>query len=507
MPHPDPSGPFARRLAGILLHPTSLPGAGACGELGAEAFRFVDFLADAGIGVWQMLPLGPTHADRSPYQCTSVHAGNPRLISLQGLRECGWLEDTAEPAADPATDERARADRLRAAFAGFQRRGDAQAQAAFAAFRQTHGWWLNDFALYEALRREQQQRGWFHWPHDLRDRLPEALDAARHRLAAAIDQVCFDQFVFFRQWHALRAYANARGVRLFGDVPIFVAYDSADVWACRDCFRLDAEGRMEVVAGVPPDYFSATGQRWGNPHYRWDVLEADGFRWWIERMRTQRELFDLIRIDHFRGFEAHWEIPATAETAIDGRWVEAPGERLFRALQDSLADLPLVAEDLGIITPEVDALRQRFGLPGMKILQFAFGGDAGNPYLPHNHDRLSVVYTGTHDNDTTLGWYAHLAEDARGHLHAYLGHPAEALPWPLIRAALASVAVLAVVPWQDALALGSEHRMNTPGVAEGNWRWRFDWGQVPEGLAARLRGLVTLYGRVPEDASDTSGVS
>lgn len=489
MPHH--AGPFAQRQAGILLHPTSLPGTGACGDLGAEAFRFVDFLASAGIGVWQMLPLGPTHADRSPYQCTSVHAGNPRLISLQRLREWGWLEGDAVV----ESDERARADQLRAAFAGYQRSAGAAEQAAFADFRHTHGHWLNDFALYEALRGEQNHRGWFDWPQPLRDRAPEALDAARHRLAASVDQVCFDQFVFFRQWHELRDYANERGVRLFGDVPIFVAYDSADVWACRDCFRLDAEGRMEVVAGVPPDYFSETGQRWGNPHYRWEHIEADGFRWWIERMRTQRELFDLIRIDHFRGFEAHWEIPASAETAIDGQWVKAPGERLFRALQDSFHDLPLVAEDLGIITPEVDALRTRFGLPGMKILQFAFGGGAENPYLPHNHERLSVVYTGTHDNDTTVGWYAGLDDHARARIHEYLGHPAEAMPWSLIRAAFASVAVLAVVPMQDALALDSEHRMNTPGVTEGNWGWRFDWWQVPEGLAERLRELAALYGR------------
>jgi 4-alpha-glucanotransferase len=489
MPHH--SGPFAKRQAGILLHPTSLPGAGACGDLGTEAFRFVDFLAAAGIGVWQMLPLGPTHADRSPYQCTSVHAGNPRLISLQRLREWGWLEGDAVVEAD----ERARADQMRAAFAGFQRSADAAEQATFADFRQIHGHWLNDFALYAALREEQNHRGWFDWPQPLRDRLPEALDAARHRLAAAIDQVCFDQFMFFRQWHALRDYANERGVRLFGDVPIFVAYDSADVWARRDCFRLDAEGRMEVVAGVPPDYFSATGQRWGNPHYRWEHIEADGFRWWIERMRTQRELFDLIRIDHFRGFEAHWEIPAHAETAIDGWWAQAPGERLFRALQDSFHDLPLVAEDLGIITSEVDALRIRFGLPGMKILQFAFGGGAENPYLPHNHEWLTVVYTGTHDNDTTLGWYAGLDDHTRAHIHEYLGHPAEAMPWSLIRAAFASVAVLAVVPMQDVLALDSEHRMNTPGVTEGNWGWRFAWEQVPEELAERLRGLVALYSR------------
>jgi len=284
-------------------------------------------------------------------------------------------------------------------------------------------------------------------------------------------------------------------VLLFGDVPIFVAYDSAEVWAQREYFCVDGEGRLEVVAGVPPDYFSATGQRWGNPHYHWERLEADGFRWWIERLSTQRELFDLIRIDHFRGFEAYWEIAASAETAIDGRWVKAPGERLFQALLDSFHDLPLVAEDLGVITAEVDALRLQFGLPGMKILQFAFGSDAHNPYLPHKHERLSVAYTGTHDNDTTLGWFHSLDDTTRAHLQEYLGFPAEPMPWPLIRATLASVAVLAVIPLQDVLALDSAHRMNTPGVAEGNWRWRFSWEQVPEDLAERLRHLVQLYER------------
>lgn len=489
-------GPFAERRAGILLHPTSLPGRGGCGELGAEAFYFVDFLAGAGIRVWQMLPLGPTHADGSPYQCTSVHAGNPDLISLQRLVDWGWLgPDEAPGDATRGCDHSLRHDRLRAAYQGFQANATEYDQAQYADFLHAHSAWLDDFALYAALRAEQDNRAWSEWPQPLRDREPAAMAAARRRLAAAIEDIAFTQFLFFKQWHALRDYANGCGVLLFGDVPIFVAYDSADVWAHREAFRLDAEGQMEVVAGVPPDYFSATGQRWGNPHYRWDRIEQDGFRWWIERMRTQRELFDLIRIDHFRGFEAHWEIAASAETAVDGRWVKAPGERLFEALRANLHGLPLVAEDLGIITPEVDALRLRFGLPGMKVLQFAFGGDADNPYLPHNHERLSVAYTGTHDNDTTLGWYAQLDEATREHLHHYLGHPGENMPWPLIRAALASVAVLAILPLQDVLELDSDHRMNKPGVAEGNWRWRFRWEQVPEDLATRLREMVALYGR------------
>ncbi|MFA7592102.1 MAG: 4-alpha-glucanotransferase [Thiohalobacteraceae bacterium] len=488
----EEASPFTCRRAGILLHPTSFPDS-ATGALGVEARRFVDFLAAAGVSVWQMLPLGPTHADCSPYQCTSVHAGNPRLICLHGLVERGWLGSVAAPPVELSAAWQAA--RLRAAYAGFGERAQADDRRALEAFIDQHCTWLDDFALYEALRNEHGQCVWSDWPALLRDRQPEAMAAARVRLAAVIAQVQFEQFVFFTQWHALRDYAARRGVLLFGDMPIFVAYDSAEVWARREYFRVDAEGHLEVVAGVPPDYFSATGQRWGNPHYRWDRIEQDGFGWWIERMRTQREFFDLIRIDHFRGFEAHWEIPAQAVTAIDGQWVKGPGERLFQALLDTFHDLPLVAEDLGIITAEVDALRMRFGLPGMKILQFAFGGAADNPYLPHNHERLSVVYTGTHDNDTSLGWYAGLDEVTRTHLHDYLGHPSEPMPWPLIRTAFASVAALAIVPLQDVLSLGSEHRMNTPGVAEGNWRWRFQWDQLPQKLAERVRQLTTLYGR------------
>jgi 4-alpha-glucanotransferase len=495
MTHLVETGPFAQRRAGILLHPTSLPGTGESGQLGAEAFCFVDFLAASGIGVWQMLPLGPTHADGSPYQCTSVHAGNPQLICLHRLVDWGWLEPSGGPE-DPAAESGGRrAERLRAAYRGFQCNASEYDQAQYADFLHQHDAWLSDFALYAALRAEQNNRGWSEWPQPLRDREGAAMAQAQQRLSGEIEQIAFEQFLFFKQWHALRDYANGCGVLLFGDVPIFVAYDSADVWAQRDAFRLDADGQMEVVAGVPPDYFSATGQRWGNPHYRWDRIEQDGFRWWIERMRTQRELFDLIRIDHFRGFEAHWEIAADAATAVDGRWATAPGERLFEALRSNLHGLPLVAEDLGIITPEVDALRRRFDLPGMKVLQFAFGGEADNPYLPHNHEPLSVAYTGTHDNDTTLGWYTELDEATRAHVQRYLGYPGEAMPWPLIRAALASVAVLAVVPLQDVLELGSEHRMNRPGVTEGNWRWRFDWEQIPDDLATRLREMVALYGR------------
>ncbi len=484
---------FARRRAGVLLHPTSLPGSAGNGDLGPDAYRFVDLLVDCGIGLWQTLPLGPTHEDLSPYQCLSVHAGDFRLISLQALVEQGWLDDASlDPAQDPDPQRR---HCLVAAHDGFQRHASADQRESFARFACENAGWLEDFALYQALRGEHGGKAWYQWPRAVCDRQPAALARERKRMAHQIEQVRFEQFLFYRQWKQLRGYANERGVLLFGDIPIFVAHDSADVWAHREWFSVDAHGKSQVVAGVPPDYFSATGQRWGNPHYRWDALQQDGYRWWVERIRSQMEMFDLVRVDHFRGFEAYWEIDAQAETAVDGRWVKGPGHSFFEALKAELGDLPLVAEDLGVITPEVTALRERFGLPGMKILQFAFDGSSDNPYLPHNHETLSVVYTGTHDNDTTLGWYQALPEDQQWRVQHYLAGSSEPMPWLLIRTALASVARLAVIPMQDLLGLDGSHRMNVPGVAEGNWRWRFSWDQVHEEHRARLRDWVRLYGR------------
>lgn len=485
--------PFERRRAGVLLHPTSLPGGVGNGELGVEAFRFVEFLADCQVSLWQMLPLGPTHRDRSPYQCLSVHAGDTRLISLQRLVETGWLDDAG---LDPLQDiDAQRKVRLAAAYNGFLNRAGDEMRAALDAFTEQHAGWLDDFALYQALRDDFNGCPWFDWPKPLRDRKPGALKEARKRLACAIEQARFEQFLFFQQWMQLRRYANDRGVLLFGDIPIFVAYDSADVWANRQWFTLDEQGEVQVVAGVPPDYFSETGQRWGNPHYDWEGMAGDGYRWWLDRIRTQLELFDLMRIDHFRGFEAYWEIDAASDTAIDGRWVAGPGADFFEALRQAFGRLPLVAEDLGVITPEVTALRRQFGLPGMKILQFAFDGSPNNPYLPHNHEPLSVVYTGTHDNNTTLGWYEELSEEHRSFVRHYLGIDADLMPWPLVRTALASVAQLAVLPMQDVLALDASHRMNVPGVAEGNWQWRFEWEQLLPEHGERLKTWVQLYGR------------
>jgi 4-alpha-glucanotransferase len=484
---------FDRRRAGILLHPTSLPGAPGNGDLGPEAYRFVDMLTDCGVGLWQTLPLGPTHADRSPYQCLSVHAGDVRLISLQALVDRGWLDDAG---LDESGDlEAQRRVRLAAAYNGFQRTAGEAEREAFAAFMREHSRWLDDYALYQALHDDFGGLPWYDWPRPICERKPAALDAERKRLAGSVSRVRFEQFLFYTQWKSLRRYANDRGILLFGDIPIFVAHDSADVWAHREWFSVDEQGRLQVVAGVPPDYFSATGQRWGNPHYRWDVLKQDGFSWWLERIRSQMEMFDLVRIDHFRGFEAYWEIDAAAETAIDGRWVKGPGESFFQVLKQVFGDLPLVAEDLGVITPEVTELRTAFGLPGMKILQFAFDGSSDNPYLPHNHEVLSVVYTGTHDNNTTLGWYQELGDEERATVRRYLGDSGEPMPALLMRAALASVARLAVIPLQDVLELDGTHRMNVPGVADHNWRWRFHWDQVQEHQIQRLRDWILMYGR------------
>ena len=483
-----------RRRAGVLLHPTSLPNGIGNGDLGADAHRFVDFLAQTGFTVWQMLPLGPTHDDASPYHSLSVHAANPLLIGLAPLAQSGWLErdDCLGASVDPTAH---RCACLRKARQRFLARAGAEDRQALAAFVAAESAWLEDYALYQALRAEFQRAPWWTWSAGLRDRNAGALAAARERLTEALAQVRFEQFLFDRQWQLLRTHADEKGVLLFGDMPIFVAHDSVDIWVQREYFALDAEGQPTAMAGVPPDYFSREGQRWGNPLYDWGRMQADDFRWWTARLATELDRFDLVRVDHFRGFEACWEIPAADETAANGRWVQVPGAALFDTLLKHFGTLPLVAEDLGHITPAVHALRERYGFPGMRVLQFAFDGGTDNPYLPHNHSVNSVVYTGTHDNDTTLAWFQGLAPDGQQYVVDYLGHPGEPMPQPLLRAALASVARLAMLPMQDVLMLGPGHRMNTPGTAAGNWRWRFGWEQVHDGLAQRLRRLIRLYGR------------
>ncbi|MEY6432191.1 4-alpha-glucanotransferase [Thioalkalicoccus limnaeus] len=481
------------RRAGILLHLTSLPGTGPCGDLGPGAHHFLDFLTDCGVTVWQMLPVGPTQTDYSPYQSSSVHAGNPRLIGLEPLVQRGWLVPDEWEAAK--TSDAGKANALRTAHRRFRQQASPEATDAFARFAEQHDYWLADYALYRALREEAGQP-WWRWPEPLRDRDDRVLAQARRRLANDLDYIAFEQYLFFDQWQHLRDHADTRGIRLFGDMPIFVAHDSAEVWARPRDFDLHPDGSLRVVAGVPPDYFSATGQRWGNPLYRWDAMIADGFQFWIDRIRTQFQLFHLVRIDHFRGLESYWEIPADEEFAIHGRWVKASGAALFERLNQYFGEIPLIAEDLGLITEEVETLRRRFRLPGMKVLQFAFSGGAANPYLPFHHDRDSVVYTGTHDNDTTLGWYRSLDRAERDYVDEYLGHPREPMPWPLVRCALASRSHLAVVPMQDILGLDSTHRMNTPGTCHPtNWQWRFDWTDIPPDLPTRVLRLVDLYGR------------
>ena len=481
------------------MHPTSLPGRWGNGDLGVEAYRFVDFLVACGQSVWQMLPLGPTHFHGSPYQSLSVHAGNHLLISLEGLIDKGWLDSseiTNASAIGNRGNKQLRYQLLESAYCDFCDKASHEDQVALQDFIVDEQCWLEDYALYQALRKENDSKDWSQWPEQLRDRKPSALKKAKSRLLKLVNQIYFEQFVFFRQWTALKAYANRHGVLIFGDMPIFVDYDSADVWVNRNYFELDENGKPTIVTGVPPDYFSATGQRWGNPHYRWQLMQENGFQWWHERIKTQLKYFNLVRIDHFRGFEAYWEIPADHMDARGGHWVKAPGDQLFSALYKSFGELPLVAEDLGYITPQVKALRDKYHLPGMSILQFAFDSDCQNPYLPHNHEHNTVVYTGTHDNDTTLGWYTQLSGTKRQYVNEYLGNIAEDMPWPMIRCALASVARMAIIPMQDILMLGSEHRMNTPGTTTGNWRWRFDWEQLPAGTIERLLHCSQLYGRV-----------
>jgi 4-alpha-glucanotransferase len=481
-----------QRRAGILLHITSLPGDCGQGDMGKAAYHFIKFLYDAGITVWQTLPLGFTHNDGSPYQCLSAHAGNPALINLAKLKEQGWLSET-EPS--PTAENVSKKHLLTKAFQGFQALASKKQQQDFKQFCQDKAFWLEDFSLFMALRTEQGSGGWHLWPKALKKRQANALKEAKQRLQRFIEVIKFEQYIFFTQWLELKAFAAKHHVLLLGDIPIFVAYDSVDVWVNRKVFKLNNLGEMSVVAGVPPDYFAKTGQRWGNPHYDWKHLQQTQFEWWIQRLSTQLELFDIVRIDHFRGLEAAWEISASEKTAINGTWVKAPGTELLAAIKQHFGTIPLIAEDLGVITDEVNKLRCDFNLPGMKILQFAFDGSADNLYLPHNYEINSVVYTGTHDNDTTLGWYEPLTDQHKKQIYQRLGSPNQAMPWALIQAAFASVANLAIIPLQDILELGTEARMNIPGTMEGNWQWQFSWDQLTEKKANYLAHLVKLFGR------------
>ncbi|MDQ7988953.1 MAG: 4-alpha-glucanotransferase [Candidatus Dactylopiibacterium sp.] len=491
------------RASGILLHPTALPGPHGSGDLGEDARRFIDWLAGAGQTLWQILPLGGIGPGNSPYMSSSAFAGNVLLIDLAELHAQGWLDATElepEEAFTPHAIDFARVvpwrmGRLRRAAQRFRAHASAAQREDHARFCAAEAAWLEDFALFMSLADHHAWRPWAEWPAPLAHRAPAALATARETHAEAIAFWKFSQWVFFRQWGALRDYAHAQGVRIIGDAPIFIALQSAEAWARPELFELDASGRQTVVAGVPPDAFSETGQRWGNPLYRWSAHAGEGYAWWIARLRALFALVDIVRIDHFRGFAAHWEIPASEATALNGRWVPGPGPALFEALAAALGPVQIIAEDLGVITPDVVALRRAFDFPGMRILQFAFGESAANPYLPHHHTPDSVIYTGTHDNDTTPGWWATLDESVRQHVRDYLAISGEDIGWQFIRAACASVADVAIHPLQDVLGLGSEARMNHPGQPAGHWQWRFRWEQFEPRHQALLASFCALYGR------------
>ncbi|NJP06183.1 MAG: 4-alpha-glucanotransferase [Chloroflexaceae bacterium] len=493
---------FSRR-SGILLHPTSLPGPWGIGDLGGPAYRFIDFLFDAGQSLWQILPLVPTGFGNSPYQSPSAFAGNPLLISPERLVEYGLL---TQDDLDKWSDWYFRHDRvdydqvvafklplLQRSFEHFLK--NAHHSRPFADFCETNADWLDDYALFMALRDAFKDEPWDTWDRDIAARQPAAMERWRTKLSKPIQFQQFMQYVVSRQWLELKDYANQRGIQLIGDAPIFVALDSADVWAAPDLFYLDSSLQPTVVAGVPPDYFSETGQRWGNPLYQWEKMANNGYEWWIRRFKCTLALVDIVRLDHFRGFEAYWEVPESEPTAINGRWVTGPGSNFFEVIARELGDLPIIAEDLGLITEEVTELRLAFNLPGMKVLHFAFGDDATNPYLPHNYETNCVVYSGTHDNDTTIGWFRSLAEAQQEPVQRYLGRDGSDIAWDLIRLALSSVADTAIIPLQDVLRLGSDARMNIPGTAEGNWTWRYQEYMITRGLAEGLRSMVETYGR------------
>jgi 4-alpha-glucanotransferase len=503
------------RSSGILLHPTSLPSSCGIGDFGPAVFEFLDFLKDAGQKLWQVLPLNPTGYGDSPFQCFSAIAGNHLLISLEKLQRDGIIEasdlrdkpDFPKDSVDFGRVIDWKTRLLTKAAARFLESAGEEDRSAFEHFCAQNVSWLPDYALFMACKQEQASLAWNQWPAEIAQRTPSGLKAARDRLKEETRTVQYWQFEFFRQWKEVQAYAHKLGIRIVGDLPIYVALDSADVWTNPQYFQLTDDGAPVKIAGVPPDYFSATGQCWGNPIYRWDRLEQTGYRWWIERFRAALELYDAVRIDHFRGFEAYWEIPGQETTAINGRWVKGPGANFFAALEREFGDLPIIAENLGVITPEVESIRSRFRFSGMAILQFAFGKDPQGPsFRPHNYSRELAAYTGTHDNDTTVGWWSssgagdstRTPEDVakeRAFARAYLNLSDEPIHWVMIRAILSSIADLAITPLQDVLGLGSEARMNLPGTARGNWRWRFRSEALTSEHAKRLREMVELYGR------------
>jgi len=493
-----------QRIAGVLAHPSSLPGKLGIGDLGPVAHEFIDWAHQSGFGMWQVLPLGPTGLGNSPYGALSAFAGNPILISPEALIADGLLPAAAirdPPSGDPSrvTFDRVakwKSKLLKQSFRRFLSTRPKPLVEAFDRFRADpfHSGWLQDWGLFAALRQRSGGLQWNSWDEGLRHRTQASLNAAATELKDAIDLAIFTQFLFFRQWEAIRGHAQAKAITIVGDMPIYVAYDSVDVWANQNLFQLDKHGRSTRVAGVPPDYFSETGQRWGNPLYRWDRMREDNYVWWFNRMRANLLLTDIVRLDHFRAFAGYWAIPVEEETAVKGEWVPGPGADFFDRLREKLGRLPLIAEDLGLITPDVIALRDHTGLPGMRVLQFGFGND-DNEHLPHRFEKNLVVYTGTHDNDTSRGWFETASEEERRRTVAYLGEESSVV-WQLIRAALTSVAAIAIIPLQDIFSLGSEGRMNTPGKPENNWNWRATAEQFAAAPRERLRRLIEITGRL-----------
>jgi 4-alpha-glucanotransferase len=494
------------RLSGILLHPTSFPSPGGIGDLGPAAYEFVDFLRAARQGLWQVLPLSPVGMGYSPYSATSAFAGNPLLISVERLAEHAWIsKDEVRP---PKTTPRRidfdavskwKLPLLRKAAQNFLAKPPDQfgEQIRFREFCEKNGWWLEDFVLFNVLRERFNGESWNKWPRPLAQRDPSALEKARADMREQLEIERVIQFAFYEQWKALHNYCRERSVRIVGDVAIFVNFDSADVWSQPHLFFLNEELEPTVVSGVPPDAFSETGQRWGNPLYDWEANQREGYQWWIRRMRWATTTCDVVRIDHFRGFAQSWEIPASEETAIHGKWVDGPRDDLFHALKAALGDLPFIAEDLGLITADVNELRERLAIPGMKVLQFGFGDKGAHMYLPHRYERNCVAYTGTHDNDTTVGWWETLDKPQREAALAYLGEPKDGIEWALIRACLGSPAQYALVPLQDVFGLDSEARMNTPSRPEGNWGWRYGANDLEPRLAAKLAAIVEVTDREP----------
>ena len=494
---------ISERSSGILLHPTSLPSRGGIGDLGPAAYAFVDWLTAAKQTLWQILPLQPVGCGNSPYSCTSAFAGNVLMVSLERLAEQGLTDTTrlgAVPDGDAPVDFESigkhKLPLLREAAANFLKSASGEPRKRYDDFCHENDWWLEDYVLFSVLRERFKEQAWNTWPEKIARRNPDTLEQLRLELKKQLDEERFLQFAFFEQWNALRSYCAARGIRIIGDVSIFVSYDSADVWTYPELFRLKEDLSPEVVAGVPPDAFSETGQRWGNPLYDWDALRARGYDWWIGRMRWAIETCDIVRIDHFRGFEAYWEIPADEPTAVHGHWVQGPNASLFEALRSGLGKLPFIAEDLGYITRAVHDLRKALDIPGMKILQFGFGNKGAHIYLPHKYERDCVVYTGTHDNDTVVGWWNTSAtEQEKMFASSYLGIEEDGVHWAFIRAALTSVANLAIIPMQDVLGLDSSARMNVPSETVGSWTWRLRSDALTRGLSAKLAELVEITDR------------